>query len=94
MQHWFVYYKLDAAAARAVEPSLRRMQREIAGDGPVRARLMRRCDSGDGLITLLETYDGIARPDTFEATLAAAVGNAELPAELLAQRRTEKFEAL
>jgi hypothetical protein len=92
MQHWFVYYKLDAATARVVEPSLRRMQLEVAGRGPVRARLLRRCDDGDGPVTLLETYDDIARPDDFAAVLDAAVVRAGLPPELLAQRRTERFE--
>ena len=93
MQHWFVYYKLDAASAREIEPRLRGMQAEIAASG-VRARLMRRADSPDGPVTLLETYDGIGRPEAFEGTLAAAVARAGLPASLVAGRRTERFEEL
>jgi hypothetical protein len=92
MQHWFVYYKLDAATARAVEPRLHRMQQRVAGGGSVRARLLRRCDDRDGPVTLLETYDDIARPNDFAIALDAAVVQAGLPPELLAQRRMERFE--
>lgn len=94
MQHWFVYYKLDASAAREIEPRLRGMQTEVAAASGVRARLMRRADSPDGPVTLLETYDGIGRPEAFEGTLAAALARAALPAALLAQRRTERFEEI
>ncbi len=92
MQHWFVYYKLDAAAAGEIEPRLRAMQARIATEGGVRARLMRRADTADGPLTLLEVYDGIGEPATFEASLAAAVARAGLPASLVGQRRTERFE--
>jgi hypothetical protein len=92
MQHWFVYYKLDPSAAREIEPRLRDMQAEIAAARGVQARLMRRADAADGPVTLLEIYDGIERPETFEGALAAAVAHAGLPAALLAQRRTERFE--
>ena len=88
MQHWFVYYKLDPPTARAMEPCVRRMQREIAAAGGVQARLMRRTDSDDGPVTLLEVYDGIDRPETFAGLLEAAVARAGL----LAQRRAERFE--
>lgn len=93
MQHWFVYYKLEASAARELEPRLRRMQHEVAEASGVAARLMRRADGGD-LATLLEVYDGISRPDAFEASLAEAVARAALPAALVEQRRTERFEEL
>jgi hypothetical protein len=94
MQHWFVYYKLDAPAIRDLEPRLRRMQHDAAAGIGVRTRLMRRVDSGDGPATLLEVYEGIARPDVFEAKLAAAVEGAALPASLVVQRRPERFEDL
>jgi hypothetical protein len=94
MQHWFVYYKLDPAAARGIEPRLRGMQAEIAAARGVRARLMRRADAADGPVTLLEVYDGIEQPEAFEGALSAAVARAGLPAALVAQRRTERFEDL
>jgi hypothetical protein len=93
VQHWFVYYKLDRQTAKDLEPRLRSMQRDAAS-GDVRARLMRRTDSADGLVTLMEVYDGIAEPAAFEGRLAAAVGRAGLPASLAAERRIERFEDL
>lgn len=94
MQHCFVYYKLDAAAAREIEPRLRGMQQQIAASGGVQVRLMRRADVHDGPVTLLEVYDGIERPDAFAQVLSAAVAGAGLPASLVEQRRTERFEDL
>lgn len=94
MQHWFVYYKLDPAAAREIEPRLRGMQAEIAAASGARARLMRRADAADGPVTLLEVYDGIDQPRPFEQTLSAAVARAGLPAAAVAQRHTERFEEL
>jgi len=81
MQHWFVYYKLDAAAAREIEPRLRAMQTQIAAEGGVRTRLMRRADTADGPLTLLEVYDGIGKPATFEASPRGR-GSARRPARL------------
>jgi hypothetical protein len=94
MQHWFVYYKLEATAARQLESRVQRMQREIASAGGVRTRLLRRVDGDGGLATLMEVYEGIGQPAAFESTLAAAVASAGLPAALLAQRRTERFEVV
>jgi hypothetical protein len=94
MQHWFVYYKLDPTAARDLEPRLRRMQQHIAAASGVGTRLMRRADGDGSPATLLEVYDGIERPAMFEAALAAAVARAGLPAALVEQRRTERFEDL
>ena len=94
MQHWFVYYKLDPASARAVEAGLRGMLAEVAAECGVRARLMRRAEGADGAVTLLEVYEGVERPETFEGALSSAVSRAGLPAELVAQRRIERFEDL
>jgi hypothetical protein len=67
------------------------MQREAAGSD-VRPRLMRRADAAAGVVTLMEVYDGIARPADFGARLAEAVRRADLPPALLTQRRIERFE--
>lgn len=93
MQHWFVYYKLDPQAARQLVPQLRQLQADAA-DGRVRARLMKRVDDEDGVVTMMEVYEGIAEPQAFEARLAAAVTRAGLPESLAAQRRLERFEDL
>jgi hypothetical protein len=88
VQHWFVYYKVDADAVPALAPRLRRMQEEVLAATGARPRLLRR--AGGEQVTLLEVYDDVAAPERFEAALSAAVGRAGLPASL--QRRTERFE--
>jgi hypothetical protein len=92
MQHWFVYYKLDAAEALDLAPRLREMQRQVTAACGAPSRLLRRVDDASGLATLLEVYEGIEQPPTFGSALATAVAAAGLPARLVAQRRTEIFE--
>lgn len=91
MQHWFVYYKLDAAAADDVEPAVRRLLQAVQTASGARARLMQRTDNNDAT-TLLEVYEGVRDPAAFEGVLADAVAQAGLPETLAAQRRTERFE--
>jgi hypothetical protein len=92
MQHWFVYYRIEAAAADDLAPRLRAMLRDVATASGARTRLLRRADSSDGAVTLLEVYEGIAAPQVFATELAAALQRTDLPQSLLAQRRVEKFE--
>lgn len=92
MQRWFVYYKLDPAVARELEPRLRDMQRDVTAACGARARLLRRVEDAGRLTTLLEVYDDIAQPQAFGSALSSAVAAAGLPAQLVAQRRTEIFE--
>ena len=91
MQHWFVYYKLDRVAASELEPRLRTMQQAISAATGVQTRLMRRADSDDAT-TLLEVYEQVVDPAGFDRILATAVARAALPAQLVAQRRCERFE--
>lgn len=90
MQHWYVYYKLDAGQAAAVAARVRRMFESLPDDGP-RGRLLKRTDGGDQ-VTLMEVYEPVADAQNFEATLARALAASGLPAELLARRRVERFE--
>lgn len=92
MQHWFVYYRLDAAEARDLEPRLRDMQRQVTAACGAPSRLLRRVDDGSGLATLLEVYEDIEQPPVFGGVLSSAVAAAGLPDRLLALRRTEIFE--
>jgi len=94
MQHWFVYYKVEASAVRGLEPRLRRMQQEAVAESGARPRLMRRTDGDGNAATLLEVYDEISDADVFNAALESAVARAGLPPSLLAQRRTERFEEI
>jgi hypothetical protein len=94
MQHWFVYYRLGAAEAQQLAPRLRRMLDEVAAATGVRTQLMRRADAAGGEVTLLEVYQGVGEPQSFEAQLAGAIARAGLPQSLRAQRRSERFEAV
>lgn len=90
MQHWFVYYKLDAAAARDLEPRIRTMQRTLSATTGIPGRLMQRADGG-AQSTLMEVYEGIDDAAAFDAALARAIEQAKLPSALVGQRRTERF---
>ena len=92
MQSWFIYYKLDPAAARAVEPRIRALQQALGAATGVRGRLMRRTNDS-AATTLLEIDEPIVEPGAFERALSAQIAQADLPAPLVAQRRTERFEA-
>lgn len=91
MQYWFVYYKLDRTAASELEPRVRLMQQEVGAATGVQTKLMRRADR-DEATTLLEVYERVAEPSEFNRALAAAIDRAALPAQLVAQRRIERFE--
>jgi hypothetical protein len=92
MQHWYVYYKVNRAEAASVAARVQRMIETLPADGP-RGRLLKRADGGDE-VTLMEVYEPVADARNFEAALARALTASGLPAELLARRRTERFEDL
>lgn len=92
MQHWFVYYKLPRAAVAEVAPCVRIMMGALAAATGVHGRLMQRSADREGIATLMEQYDRVADPASFEAALADAVEHARLPAELRQQRCVERFE--
>ena len=91
MQHWFVYYKLDAQQARELAPRISAMLAALAAATGARARLLQRADNQQDQITLLEVYEQIDDPALFEAALAAALKDSALPASLVSARRTERF---
>lgn len=90
MQRWYVYYKVSATEAASVAARVQRMIGTLPADGP-RGRVLKRADGGDE-VTLMEVYEPVADARNFEAALARALAASELPAELLARRRTERFE--
>lgn len=92
MQHWYVYYKLPRAQAAQIAARVRLMQDALAAAAPVRGRLLRRVDDDGQTMTLMEQYDRIDDPADFESRLARAVAAAGLSAEIVAQRRVERFE--
>jgi len=94
MQNWYVYYKLPRDRIPDVVEQVRVMLQTVATNTSVHGRLLRRVDDDVHNITLMEQYEHIADPTAFAAALAAATLCAGLPAELIAQRRVERFEEL
>lgn len=91
MEHWFVYYKVPAAQASSLVPRLRGMIDGLGATHHVHGRLLRRADEPGGQVTLMETYDAIAEPAAFRAALDSAVERADLPIDVVAARRIERF---
>ncbi len=94
MQHWFVYYKLDAQKARELAPRISAMQGALGAATGTRARLLRRIDNLPDQVTLLEVYERIDDPALFEAALAEALKDGVFPAPLVSERHTERFAEL
>ena len=94
MQHWYVYYKLPRAQVSAVAASVDAMFKVIAAATSVLGRLLGRSDDIAQQVTLMEQYDHITDPAAFAAAYADAVRSSDLPAELITQRRVERFEDL
>lgn len=94
MQHWYVYYKLPRARYAETAARVGAMLDEIARTTSVRARLLRRAGEESNDVTLMEQYERIADPHGFAAALDAAVRGAGLAADVVAQRRIERFEEL
>lgn len=94
MQHWYVYYKLPRAEYAETAARVGAMLDEIARTTSVRTRLLRRTGERSDDITLMEQYERIADPQRFAAELDEALRGAALPADVVAQRRVEKFEEI
>ncbi len=94
MQHWYVYYKLPRARFRETASQVRAMMSVLGTTAAAQGRLLKRADSDEQSITLMEQYDGIADPRAFAADLAAALGRSGLPDDLVALRRVERFEEI
>lgn len=88
-ENWYVYYAApgDGEALARV----RAMQLELSRGSAVRARLEERVASERP--TWMEVYEGIADPDAFALTLAAALEANRLP-ELTGVRHIERFRPL
>ena len=93
IEHWYIYYKLPAGQVAPVAAAVRDMQRLVAVGG-VSASLQMRVDGAGGVATLMECYSGVADAASFAARLDAAVAVSEVPGELQAGRRVERFAEL
>lgn len=81
----YVYYKVPAAQAAALQPAVAALQQALAEAHGVQPQLKRRPGEQDGVQTWMEIYPGVS--EGFCAALDAAVTQAGLPGP----RHTEIF---
>jgi hypothetical protein len=96
VEHWYVYYKLDAQQLAAWLPYAPRLIAQVHAATGVQGRLLQRTEGAResaGVATLMEVYDGIADVRAFAQALDAAVAAARLvvPACAAVPRHTERF---
>ena len=96
LEHWYVYYKLDARQLTAWLPHAARLMARVHAVTGVKGQLLQRADGArqaDGISTLMEVYDGIADGQGFGRALEAAVAEAqaEVPSCAATARHTERF---
>ena len=92
MEHWYVYFKLAERAVSDVAPRVRAMMDTLCAATGARGKLLRRVDSDHGAATLMEVYNRIDDGRSFGAALERAVASAQLPPDLIAARRVERFK--
>ena len=88
----YIYYKVRAFNAEALQARVRAMQVQLCSLYGVVAQLKRRpkmVDAQDGLQTWMEVYTGTT--DSFAASLAGAERDAGLLGLIEGQRHTEMF---
>jgi len=85
----YVYYKVRAQDAAALEPRVRALQSAMGARFGVQAQLKRRPDARDGLQTWMEVYPAVT--EAFPAALDDAAREAGLDALPAGPRRAEVF---
>ncbi|HEX6722510.1 MAG TPA: DUF4936 family protein [Burkholderiaceae bacterium] len=87
----YVYYRVAAAHWRDAAHAVAQWQQQMGASHPrLVARVLRRPETRDGAVTLMEVYGGIDA--AFEAAIAH--GAPALEPWLLGERRIERFDAL
>lgn len=90
----YVYYRVAAAYWRDAAHAVAQWQEQVGSSHPrLVARVLRRPETRDGAVTLMEVYGGI---DTIDAAFEAAIahGAPALEPWLLGARHIERFDVL
>ena len=91
-QALFVYYRAAPRDAPALEAAVRTMQAGLRSRHPaLGARLLRRPQERDGLVTWMEAYAWPAGEDVAALTRAVAEAAAPLAAWIVGERHVEHF---
>jgi hypothetical protein len=88
----YVYYKVQAAHAAALQEAVIAMQAALAAGHGIAPQLKRRPQAQDGVQTWMEVYPGAV--PSFPAQLAAAAAQAGLARWTTGARHVEIFEDL
>ncbi len=92
MEYWYVYFKLADRAVGDVAPRVRKMMDTLCAATGAQGTLLRRVDSDGGTATLMEVYNRVDDGRSFGAALERVVASAQLPPDLIAARRVERFK--
>ena len=92
-ENWYIYYPAPRDGGTEALQRLRTMQQRVSTGGVSRVRIEERVGAPT-TPTWMEVYEGIENPVAFESLLASAVLASQLPAELTAERRIERFRCL
>lgn len=90
---FYVYYKVQDAAAADLQAAVIAMQAALAGAHGVAPQLKRRPPGADGAQTWMEVYPGVTQA-AFAPALDAAVAQAGLARWIAGSRHVELFEDL
>lgn len=89
MRDLYIYYKVNAMHADALELRLRIMQAELGALTGIYGEIKRRPEARDGLQTWMEVYAGTG--EGFDSALFAAEKDAGLAGLIEGERRREVF---
>jgi hypothetical protein len=92
-ENWYIYYPAPRAGGSEALQRLRAMQQRVSTSGVSHVRIEERVGA-PATPTWMEVYEGIENPVAFESLLASAVRDSQLPVELTAARRIERFRCL
>ena len=92
-ENWYIYYPAPRDGVPEALQRLRAMQQRLSNGGVGRVSIEERVGEMT-TPTWMEVYEGIQDPGAFAAVLAAALRETQLPSDMMAARRTERFRCL
>jgi Domain of unknown function (DUF4936) len=92
-ENWYIYYPAPRDGGMEALQRLRAMQQRVSTSGVSRVRIEERVGA-PATPTWMEVYEGVQNPSAFAAVLDSAVRDSQLPVELTAARRIERFRGL
>ncbi|MGE5713065.1 MAG: DUF4936 family protein [Betaproteobacteria bacterium] len=92
-ESWYIYYPAPRDGGPEALQRLRAMQQRLSAGGVGRVSIEERVGEMT-TPTWMEVYEAIENPGEFAAALAAALRETQLPSDMIAARRIERFRRL